>query len=200
MERTFRDDRIRIALIDPASLEVDALILLIDEEARNPAVAAIHAAAGPDLAAARSRFGRIPDHQSRATPGFALATRWVIHAAAPPVDAAGGARDLLARTIRNALVLAQNPTLAVRRIALPAIGERGTLSAQETAALLMAEADRAVARANGQQLATIIAADTDAYETLLAAAVAAFEPSSAGHTADPDRGDQSPESGSAGSA
>ena len=44
---------------------------------------AIHAAAGPQLLAARQKIGRIPVGHAAATPGFSLKARYVIHAVGP---------------------------------------------------------------------------------------------------------------------
>src|SRR5919204_3603431 len=64
---------------------------------------AIFAAAGPDLDAACAQLGGCPTGDARATPGFRLPARWIIHAVGPVWH--GGDADepnLLASAYRRA--------------------------------------------------------------------------------------------------
>ncbi|MXP61770.1 O-acetyl-ADP-ribose deacetylase [Roseomonas sp. M0104] len=76
---------IRAIQADITRLDVDAIV-----NAANAALApgggvcgAIHAAAGPELAAACARLGGCPTGEARITPGFRLKARHVIHAVGP---------------------------------------------------------------------------------------------------------------------
>jgi O-acetyl-ADP-ribose deacetylase len=81
---------------------------------------AIFAAAGPGLADACAAIGACPTGDARATPGFALPARWIIHAVGPVWH--GGARheaELLASAYRRALEVADE--IGARSVAFPAI-------------------------------------------------------------------------------
>lgn len=81
---------------------------------------AIFAAAGPELPAACAALGGAATGDAKATPGFALPARWIIHAVGPVWH--GGDRDeprLLASCYRRALEVADE--LGARSIAFPAI-------------------------------------------------------------------------------
>ena len=81
---------------------------------------AIFSAAGPGLAEACAAVGPCPTGEARATPGFALAAPWIIHAVGP-IWHGGGAGEpaLLAAAYRAALDAAV--TVGARSIAFPAI-------------------------------------------------------------------------------
>lgn len=114
--------RMRIVQDDITRLDVDAIV-----NAANSALApgggvcgAIHRAAGPRLAAACAALGGCPTGEARATPGFDLPARWVIHAVGPVWQGGGhGEAALLAGCYRASLHLAA--TLGARSIAFPAI-------------------------------------------------------------------------------
>ncbi len=81
---------------------------------------AIHRAAGPELLEACRELGGCPPGDAKATPGFALPARWVIHAVGP-VWRGGGERerDVLASCYRRSLEVADE--LGARSVAMPAI-------------------------------------------------------------------------------
>ena len=81
---------------------------------------AIHRAAGPELLAECRTLGGCPTGQAKATAGYRLPARWVIHTVGPVW--AGGRSDedeLLAGCYRNSLALAEQ--IGARTIAFPAI-------------------------------------------------------------------------------
>ena len=81
---------------------------------------AIHRAAGPELAEAGRALGGCATGDAKATPGFKLPARWVIHVVGPVWH--GGDRgepELLASCYRRALEVADE--LGARTIAFPAI-------------------------------------------------------------------------------
>jgi O-acetyl-ADP-ribose deacetylase (regulator of RNase III) len=81
---------------------------------------AIFRAAGPGLAEACDALAPCPTGDARATPGFALAARWIIHAVGPVWH--GGDRgepDLLASAYRRSLAVADE--IGARSVAFPAI-------------------------------------------------------------------------------
>lgn len=87
---------------------------------------AIHRRAGPQLLSACRKLPevrpgvRCPTGEARATPGFDLPARFVIHTVGPVWNGGThGEPELLAACHRNSLALAR--TLAVERIAFPAI-------------------------------------------------------------------------------
>jgi O-acetyl-ADP-ribose deacetylase (regulator of RNase III) len=95
--------------------------------AANPALArgggvcgAIFAAAGPGLVQACAALGGCPTGDARATPGFALPARWIIHAVGPIWQGGDqGEPEMLASTYRRALAVADE--IGARSVAFPAI-------------------------------------------------------------------------------
>lgn len=81
---------------------------------------AIFAAAGPELDGACADLGGCPTGAAKATPGFALPARWIIHAVGPVWHGGdAGEPDLLASAYRRSLSVADE--LEARSIAFPAI-------------------------------------------------------------------------------
>jgi O-acetyl-ADP-ribose deacetylase (regulator of RNase III) len=81
---------------------------------------AIFSAAGPELDGACAELGGCPTGDARATPGFRLPARWIIHAVGPVWQ--GGERgepELLASAYRRSLAVADE--IGARSVAFPAI-------------------------------------------------------------------------------
>ena len=89
-------------------------------EAGGGVCGAIFRAAGPGLAQACRAAGRCPTGDAKATPGFALPARWIIHAVGPVWHGGGqGEPDLLASAYRRSLEVADE--IGARSVAFPAI-------------------------------------------------------------------------------
>lgn len=108
---------------DITRLEVDAMV-----NAANAALAggggvdgAIHRAAGQEeLSAACARLGGCATGDAKATPGFALPARWIIHTVGPVWHGGGeGEAESLASCYRRSVEVAEG--LGARSIAFPAI-------------------------------------------------------------------------------
>lgn len=81
---------------------------------------AIHRAAGPDLVHACRLLGGCRTGDAKATPGFSLPARWVIHTVGPVWQGGGaGEAELLASCYRRSLEVADD--LAAETVAFPAI-------------------------------------------------------------------------------
>lgn len=109
-------------LADITTLPVDAIVTAAREDlAPSPGVnAAVHAAAGPELAEACERIGFCPTGQAVITSAYSLPSRFVVHAVGPVWQGGGhGEAALLASTYRHALKLAHNHRC--ESVALPAI-------------------------------------------------------------------------------
>jgi O-acetyl-ADP-ribose deacetylase len=138
---------------DITRLDVDAVV-----NAANRGLAggggvdgAIHRAAGlSDLSAACAKLGGCEQGDAKATPGFRLPARWIIHTVGPVWrGGADGEAELLASCYRSSLRVADE--LGARSIAFPAIstgifGYPPVLAADVAVAALRT-ADTAVERA-----------------------------------------------------
>jgi O-acetyl-ADP-ribose deacetylase (regulator of RNase III) len=81
---------------------------------------AIFAAAGPELDGACAELGGCPTGDAKATPGFRLPARWIIHAVGPVWQGGDhGEPELLASAYRRSLEVADE--VGARSIAFPAI-------------------------------------------------------------------------------
>src|SRR5436853_2097768 len=115
--------RIEAVLGDITAEEVDAVV-----NAANEALAggggvdgAIHRAAGAaELHEACAELGGCATGDAKATPGFGLAARWIIHAVGPVWRGGGqGEPDLLASAYRRSLEVADD--VGAHTVAFPAI-------------------------------------------------------------------------------
>ena len=81
---------------------------------------AIFAAAGPELDGACAALSGCPTGDAKATPGFRLPARWIIHAVGPVWHGGdGGEPELLASAYRRSLEVADE--IGARSVAFPAI-------------------------------------------------------------------------------
>ncbi len=130
-------------LVDITTLPVDAIVTAAPEDLRpSPGVsAAIHAAAGPELAEACARVGHCPTGQAVITSAFSLPSRYVIHAVGPLWRGGDhGEAELLSSAYRNALKLAHNHRC--ESVALPAISAGTSGYPIEEAAAIAVSATR----------------------------------------------------------
>ncbi len=161
---------LRAVRADITTLDVDAIV-----NAANSSLlggggvdGAIHRAAGPELVAACRLLGGCPTGEAKATPGFGLPARWVIHTVGPVWR--GGAHreaELLASCYRSSIGIAAD--LGATSIAFPAIstgvyGYPADAAARVAVATIRSEASRDVE-------ITLVAFDArtlESYEELLA--------------------------------
>jgi O-acetyl-ADP-ribose deacetylase (regulator of RNase III) len=109
-------------IVDITTLRIDAIVNAANEMLApgGGVCGAIHAKAGPELAAACAALNGCPTGEARITPGFRLPARHVIHAVGPFWrGGTAGEPELLASAYRAALRLAQEHRLET--VALPAI-------------------------------------------------------------------------------
>ena len=157
---------------DITAQEVDAVV-----NAANSALAggggvdgAIHRAAGPaELHAACAALGGCPPGDAKATPGFGLSARWIIHTVGPVwVGGAQGEPDILASCYHRSLAVAGQ--LGARSIAFPAISTGVYGYPAELAAEVAVTSVTRAAQGSGVELVRLVAYDETTlalYRTLL---------------------------------
>jgi len=109
-------------MVDITTLRLDAIVNAANEMLApgGGVCGAIHAKAGPELAAACAALGGCPTGEARITPGFRLPARHVIHAVGPFWrGGTAGEPALLAAAYRASLRLAEEHRLET--VAFPAI-------------------------------------------------------------------------------
>jgi O-acetyl-ADP-ribose deacetylase (regulator of RNase III) len=128
---------------------------------------AIHRAAGPELLEACRPLGGCAVGDAKATPGFALPARWVIHTVGPVWHGGSDAEpELLASCYRRSLAVAGE--LGARSIAFPAISTGVYGYPKDQAATIAVATVRADALP--EMTITLVAHDPatlDLYEALL---------------------------------
>jgi O-acetyl-ADP-ribose deacetylase (regulator of RNase III) len=121
---------------------------------------AIHRAAGPELLEACRPLGGCSTGNAKATPGFRLRAKWVVHAVGPVWTGGGrGEEELLAGCYRRALELADE--LGARSIAFPAISTGVYRFPREHAARIAIDTIRAAT--TSVELARLVAFDAETY-------------------------------------
>lgn len=120
--------RLSVAQGDITRLSVDVIVNAANEAllGGGGVDGAIHRAAGPELLAACRELGQVrpgvrcPTGEARATSGFRLPARWVVHTVGPVwYGGTRGEAELLAACYNNALAL--SVSLGARSVAFPAI-------------------------------------------------------------------------------
>jgi len=131
---------------------------------------AIHRAAGPELLAACRRLGGCRTGDAKATPGFDLPARWVIHTVGPVWQGGtSGEPELLASCYRRSLEVADD--LGARSVAFPAISTGVYRYPPPEAAAIGIDRLRAAAATSNVELVRLVAFNQqtlDLYEALLA--------------------------------
>ena len=126
---------------------------------------AIHRAAGPALRDACRPLGGCPAGEARATPGFRLTARWVIHTVGPVWAGGGrGEAELLASCYGRSLEVADE--LGARSVAFPAISTGAYGYPPRDAARIAVETLRTAA--TRVDLARLVAFDAGTLELYLA--------------------------------
>ena len=164
--------RVEAAIGDITRQAVDAIV-----NAANPALAggggvdgAIHRAAGhTELQAACRALGGCDTGDAKATPGFALPARWIIHTVGPVWHGGGsGEADLLASCYRRCIEVACD--LGAVSVAFPAISTGVYGYPRAEAAEIAVRTLRSLSRTSGLELARLMAFDEETlglYESLL---------------------------------
>jgi O-acetyl-ADP-ribose deacetylase (regulator of RNase III) len=156
---------------DLTTLEVDAVVNAANSAlARGAGVCgAIFAAAGPGLVEACRAVAPCAEGDAKATPGFALPARWIIHTVGPVWHGGGqGEADALASCYQRSLAVADE--LGARSVAFPAISTGVFGYPPDRAAEVAVEAVRAATTEVERVILVAYDADTYArYASLLAA-------------------------------
>ena len=120
--RRFGNTSVDLARGDITRETVDAIVNAANSGlARGGGVCgAIFSAAGPELEGACAELGGCPTGDAKATPGFRLPARWIIHAVGPVWHGGdSGEPELLASAYRRSLAVADE--IGARSVAFPAI-------------------------------------------------------------------------------
>src|SRR5438067_10304495 len=122
---------------------------------------AIHRAAGPELLEACRPLGGCATGDAKATPGFGLPARWIIHAVGPRWRGGeAGEAELLASCYRRSLAVADE--LGARSVAFPAISTGIYGYPPEEAARIAVETVRSTETT--VELVRLVAFDQSTYE------------------------------------
>ncbi|MDR3673025.1 MAG: macro domain-containing protein [Holophaga sp.] len=116
-------NRFRLQLGDITSMAVDAVVNSTDQTmlAGGPVHAAIHRAAGPELARECEDLGECPVGEARITGGHDLAAPFILHTVAPIwVGGTAGEKEALASCYLSCLRLAE--AQGFESLAFPSIG------------------------------------------------------------------------------
>jgi O-acetyl-ADP-ribose deacetylase len=168
----YRDGLFAVTVDDITKLALDAIV-----NSTNPGFvrgfgvdAAIHEAAGPELAKATAGFGQASFGEARITPGFELAAKHVIHVVAPIwKDGEKGELALLEKAYRAALTVALEN--GVKTVAFPAISTGAYAYPIEVATRVALETSKAFVAEHGGKLTQIVFcpytdADGEVYQRL----------------------------------
>ena len=154
---------------DITALPVDAIVNAANESllGGGGVDGAIHRAAGPELLEACRALGGCATGDAKATPGFRLPARWVIHAVGPRWrGGSAGEAELLASCYRRSLEVADG--LGARSVAFPAIstGIYG-YPPDEAAAVAVESVTNAPTRVDAVNLVAFDSGTLALYERLL---------------------------------
>lgn len=156
---------------DITTLRVDAIVNAANSSLRGGGGVdgAIHAAAGPELLEACRALGGCLTGDAKATPGFALPARWVIHTVGPIWGGGlSGEHDLLGRCYRRCLEVAVE--IGARTVAFPAISTGVYGFPKDAAASIAVATVRAFTGPIDEvRLVAFSPADRERYERLLSA-------------------------------
>ena len=113
---------IQIIQGDITTLAVDAIVNAANDQLHHGGgvAAAISRAAGPELQAESNQIAPVPTGSAKATQGYSLKAKWVIHAVGPRwTDGQNNEPQLLANAYKNAIKVAAE--LGAKSLAFPSI-------------------------------------------------------------------------------